>query len=380
MPSDARNLLVRQESIRPRRVLTWLSAALGDTLLGYPALAALRAWAPAAHVTAVGRPAYLAFAHRAGLVDAVADGDGPFGLALFSGGDWPAGPVPDLAVAWSAAYEALAARLTALGVRSIIAAPPRPADTRHQARYLLDCLVPLGVPRTLHAAPPPDVGPPPAFLARPPMAPRATTAHADPATAVAPSLPSDRSRRPVVLLHPGAGARWKRWPLGQMLDLAGRLAASGYRVYWSCGPADHDLRAALVPTGASLWPSLELDRFASALAACRLLVSPDTGVAHLAALLDVPQVVLFGPTDPRRWRPIGRQVSVVRAPDRCGGGWPAATDAGAPPHLLRRCRPVEAVACRCLDALTPEAVFAACQERLARSGTPLRSRARSSAP
>jgi ADP-heptose:LPS heptosyltransferase len=381
MPSDTCSL-AQEKLIRPYRVLVWLSGALGDTLLGYPALAALRAWAPAAQVTAVGRLPYLAFAQRGGLVDVVADGDGPIGQALFSARDWPATPLPDLAIVWCAAYEAVADRLAALGVRSIIAAPPRPAAARHQARYLLDCLRPLGVPRALHAAPAPPVGRPPEFLEQPPMAPQATSTHADPATAVAPSLPSDRSRRPrrqpdsasspAVLLHPGAGARWKRWPLAHMLALAERLTASGYRVCWSCGPADDDLRAALIPTGAWLWPSMDLDQYAAALAACRLVVSADTGVAHLAALLDVPQVVLFGPTDPRRWRPIGRQASVLRASDRCGGEWSTARDEGELPHLLRRCRPAEAAVCRCLEALPPETVFSACLERLARSGTPPR--------
>lgn len=382
-------------TLRPERALVWLSGALGDTILGFPALAALRAWAPSATITAAGRPSYLALAARAGIVDDVLDADGPLGTALFSGaGDLPI-PTPGLAIAWSAAYSLLADRLVAMGVRSIIAAPPRPDDPRHQARYLLDCLLPLGVPRALRAAPSPRVGPPPAFLA-------GLLRHGP---------------GPVALLHPGAGARWKRWPLDRMLALAAGIAASGVTVQWSCGPADADLRAALADNGIAPWPEMDLPLFASCLASCSLLVSPDTGVAHLAALLDVPQVVLFCPTDPRRWRPIGRQAAVLAAPNLCGGDWPivsldapdgpppssatwhsgspgsgrgpsaAGAVPGTPPapsmgmarsptdvparrDPLRRCHPREAAEhCRCLAALPLETVLASCLQRLAGPGS-----------
>src|SRR5262249_22621788 len=161
---------------------------------------------------------YLAFAHRAALVDAVADGDGPIGQALFSAGGWPATPLPDLAIVWSAAYEALAGRLAELGVRSIVAAPPRSADARHQARFLLDCLGPRGVRRPLHAAPAPPAGPPPAFLEQVPLTLRDASALANPAVPPTSMTTPDHSRRvcairpqsevgassPLVLLHPGA--------------------------------------------------------------------------------------------------------------------------------------------------------------------------------
>jgi heptosyltransferase II len=47
-----------------------------------------------------------------------------------------------------------------------------------------------------------------------------------------------------------------------------------------------------------------------------VLVSGDTGVAHLAAALGTPVVVLFGPTDPALTAPLGG-VTVVRHPVPC---------------------------------------------------------------
>ena len=42
-------------------------------------------------------------------------------------------------------------------------------------------------------------------------------------------------------------------------------------------------------------------------------VGNDSGVSHLAAASGAPGVAIFGPTDPDRWRPLGR-VRIVRSP------------------------------------------------------------------
>jgi hypothetical protein len=40
----------------------------------------------------------------------------------------------------------------------------------------------------------------------------------------------------------------------------------------------------------------------------------DAGMTHVAALAGVPTVAIFGPTDPRVWRPLGPCCTVVRFP------------------------------------------------------------------
>lgn len=364
-------------------VLFWLDGALGDTLLAYPALAALRLSAAGRPLVAVGNPAYYAFAARLGLIDRTYAASGAAGTALFGGALPPDLSLPDTALLFSGAQLALAGRLRALGVARVIAAPARGPGTRHQSAYLLDCLRPLITPDA--SRPPVDdgTGAAPDAIGREagPLDSHSQTLLAgtghvlwSPAEPLAPVLRPliGPMGWPTVLLHPGAGGRWKRWPIGHFLSLADRLARAGLAVRWSCGPADDDLREALLAEPerpGELWPDLGLDDYAALLARCNLLVSADTGVAHLATLLGVPQVALFGPTDPRRWTPLGGQAAVIQSPDLCGGRWEALAatpdePAGKPRLALQRCLPFDRAGCHCLAALPVNEVLSACMATL----------------
>src|SRR5579884_786892 len=56
-------------------------------------------------------------------------------------------------------------------------------------------------------------------------------------------------------------------------------------------------------------PLLEV---ASRLQACRCYLGNDSGITHLAALLGVPTIALFGPSDPAIWHPVGPAVKVIQ--------------------------------------------------------------------
>ena len=52
---------------------------------------------------------------------------------------------------------------------------------------------------------------------------------------------------------------------------------------------------------------------AALLAGVALFVGNDSGISHLAAAVGTPGVVLFGPTDARRWRPLSPDVVALQA-------------------------------------------------------------------
>ncbi|MDB5057021.1 MAG: glycosyl transferase, family 9 [Chloroflexi bacterium] len=336
--------------VRPARILVWLSGALGDTLLGFPALRAIRAWAPGATITVVGRPAYLILARDIGLINVVEGVDDLFASQAFVGAHSASLPF-DVAIVWSSAHQQIADWLEGSGVFAVSHAPPRGADRRHQARYLLDTLASF------------EIQSPVRLPTR--SAIRRLTGHVE-VTAEA-----QVARR--VLLHPGAGARWKRWPLDHYLTLAEQLQRAGADVHWSVGPADGDLQTALAirAVPGTVHVDLSLQELVTLLAGSSGLVSADTGIAHLAALLRVRSVTVFAPTDPLRWRPLGKRAVVVRAAARCGGAW--ALNVGSAETsaemALRRCADQSLDSCPCLAALNTDVVFHHLQRCLSRAGT-----------
>jgi ADP-heptose:LPS heptosyltransferase len=120
----------------------------------------------------------------------------------------------------------------------------------------------------------------------------------------------------VAVVHPGAAFPGRRWPPERFSAVARHLAGSGLEVAITGGPAERDLALA-VAAGAGLGEgavlagrttSLEL---AAVIAAARLVVCGDTGVAHLATAYRRPSVVLFGPVSPALWGPPPRAQHVV---------------------------------------------------------------------
>jgi ADP-heptose:LPS heptosyltransferase len=106
--------------------------------------------------------------------------------------------------------------------------------------------------------------------------------------------------RPRVVLVPGASRRGaiKRWSLHHWINLSERLKLR-CDLRWSLGPEEADLRTWLPErTGQAALPRLSFWQLASALREADCLVASDTGLLHLAVVLGVPVVGLYGSSDP----------------------------------------------------------------------------------
>jgi ADP-heptose:LPS heptosyltransferase len=126
-------------------------------------------------------------------------------------------------------------------------------------------------------------------------------------------------------------------------------------VVWLAGPAEGTLlpylEALSAAQGQVLVANQPLLRVARVLSGCHLYVGNDSGLTHLAAAVERPEVLaLFGPTDPRVWAPLGPKVHVVKAP--C---------------LQAPCAAGRAIPCadnHCMRALAPETILALASEYL----------------
>lgn len=270
--------------------LVYHAGALGDFITALPAIAAWRrSRAPRGKVVLLGRPAHAALA--TGLVDDAWDSGAARFASLFAGS--PSSELRvQLAVVTSALVFApddagIVQGLRSAGVRDILRGDPFPRGRMHIVDH--------------HLSQFPDL-----VLLPEQRTPRIAL----PATARSAAAPS---ARPIVL-HPGSGSPKKNWPIDRFLAVAATLSARG-PIAWALGPAEEEagIAATLARTfpGAPLWRSLPLAELAGRLAAARLFVGNDSGVAHLAAAVGCPVVVLFGASDPAVWAPRGTRVTVL---------------------------------------------------------------------
>ena len=120
---------------------------------------------------------------------------------------------------------------------------------------------------------------------------------------------------PLIVAHVGAGKRPNVWPGDRFAATLQALEREfGARIVLVEGPRDAaavDAVARGVPD-AVRWNAPLADTLAL-FSQASLVVSNDTGMAHVAAAVDAPLVVIFGPTDVQRWKPRGDHVRAVQS-------------------------------------------------------------------
>jgi heptosyltransferase-2 len=137
----------------------------------------------------------------------------------------------------------------------------------------------------------------------------------------------------------------KRWLPERFADAAKRVSAQ-LPVQWILFGTPRDVRigneiaAALGDSCVNRVGQTTLDQLIEELRECRLLLTNDTGTMHLAALLGVPVVAIFGSTEPRLTGPLGNGHIVLRHHVECS------------PCFLREC-PIDF---RCMKAVTIQEV------------------------
>lgn len=281
-----------------RRVLAYRAGALGDMLLLFPALSALRRWAgESGRLELAGTEPYVRLALGDGRVDAVHDaGRGVF-RSLF---DERAGDRElrvllegfDVVVAWASA-SALPGKAASLGLEALVA-PAWPPPGIHAADHYLGSLARLGV-GVPEAAEPPRLSP------------------SQDAIAAAGHWLRERrlDRAKLVLVHPSSGSPAKNWPVASFARFRELVERDGFELVWIEGPADGEVLAALGGREDRVARHLALPVLAALLARARIYVGNDSGVTHLAAVSGARVLALFGPSDPRQWAPRGPFVTVT---------------------------------------------------------------------
>jgi ADP-heptose:LPS heptosyltransferase len=156
---------------------------------------------------------------------------------------------------------------------------------------------------------------------------------ADPADLRLPLPPGVDPRRTCapVLVHPGARYGSKRWPARRFAEVAAALNCPVTPVLLTGTADERDLasavaRAAGLPEPRVLAGHTDLGQLCTLVASATLVVSGDTGIAHVAAAFGTPSVTLFGPVGPQQWGPPADGPHVVLGDASVRRGDPFADD------------------------------------------------------
>jgi heptosyltransferase-2 len=330
---------------------------VGDAVMTIPALRELRGLFPHAHITLATRPwAQELFAETDFLDDLLIYDRKGVGSLFPQVREWKARRF-DLAVLFQNAFEAaLIPALARVPFRFgyaterrsfLLTHPvslPEWRSSRHEVFYYLNLVAMLerlgkGTQRL------PEEYQPDAQL-------RITEARRAAAVNLLASCGVTADRRLIALCPGSINSRAKRWPVERFAALADLLIAAQFQVLLIGSPDESDVSREVASRMRNrpiiLTGQTSLSQAIEVLDLVELLITNDTGPAHIAAALGRPTLVIFGPTNPLTTQPFSSSAQIIREPPDCA------------PCMLRDC-PIDH---RCMTAISPEQVFSRAQAML----------------
>lgn len=184
------------------------------------------------------------------------------------------------------------------------------------------------------------------------------------------SLPDSvagRAKPAIVLLH---GTTWnsKYWPESSWFELVGLLTRQGIHCLLPWGnEAEYQRAQRLQQAGgelAQVLPKLSLTELMSVLLHAQGFVSVESGIGHLATVLDIPGIMLHGPTAPEYSGILGKSCLHITSGLYCS------------PCFKRDCPRLELKEDKppCQMAITPQQVCQNCFESLVTSDASVRAK------
>ncbi|MHB8599047.1 MAG: glycosyltransferase family 9 protein [Ktedonobacteraceae bacterium] len=277
--------------------------AIGDSLLSFPVISALRARYANPHVTFIGNPNTLQLAKTWGIAEEVFNYEDRQWDEVFSSEGIQSANMrelfqqTDLVVCWATDRGSVVRpNLLRAGVKEVIIGPWCATEdaTKHMVDYLAE---PLGLQVNV-------------------------TEYVVPATGWSNGF---HPYNPPVAIHPGSMSVVRSWPAASFASVINKLMRLNYPVLLLLGPSEARLLKELGrhlsrPPQAEMLsvlqnaPMLEVAR---RLQQCRYYLGNDSGIGHLAGMLGIPTLILFGPTSlaamsPIAMHPVGPHVEVIQ--------------------------------------------------------------------
>jgi lipopolysaccharide heptosyltransferase III len=119
--------------------------------------------------------------------------------------------------------------------------------------------------------------------------------------------------RKIALIHPAAAFATKQWAVASFARVAESLADRGFAPVAIAAPRELELLDTLTDEAAVRITTFELSlpEVAALAARSQLFVGNDSGIAHIAAAVGTPSVVIFGSSNVAHWRPWNKAPAEV---------------------------------------------------------------------
>ena len=119
-------------------------------------------------------------------------------------------------------------------------------------------------------------------------------------------------RKPIICIHPGAGASAKLWEVEKWAKVADILSSQfAATVVFTGSPSEapyiNSVMEQMDEVAYNISGSTNIGQLAALYQRALIVLGPDSGPMHLASAVDTPTITLFGPADPIEFAPWGQR-------------------------------------------------------------------------
>lgn len=126
---------------------------------------------------------------------------------------------------------------------------------------------------------------------------------------------------PLAMIHPAAAFQTKEWAVQKFAETANQIAQRGFNIVAVTAPQEAHIARELAQLSSiriATFTDLSLPEVSALAARAKLFVGNDSGIAHMAAAVGTPAVVVFGSSNVAHWRPWAKApAEIVREEMDC---------------------------------------------------------------
>ena len=127
-------------------------------------------------------------------------------------------------------------------------------------------------------------------------------------------LNEDRISGPIALIHPAAAFATKQWKTENFAEIVDYLTGKGFSCVAVTARSERQILQDLTDNARSncvVFDDLRLPEITALASRSKLFVGNDSGIAHIAAAVATPAVVIFGSSNIAHWRPWNRAPAEI---------------------------------------------------------------------